>query len=137
MQRQQRKDLRIMKRDVVNSYMEFYNKLIDDTIQSHNEKIYGDLNNFLQTTTMKLQIARAKVQDFNLGRLGNLSSNIQKEQASQVPTCLVITSSESASSIDTQFSAMIKELSKNDVKAIDIVLNNKKCATMKNAIELI
>ena len=54
-----------------------------------------------------------------------------------MPTCLVITSSESASSIDTQFSAMIKELSKNDVKAIDIVLNEKKCATMKNAIELI
>ena len=53
-----------------------------------------------------------------------------------MPTCLVITSSESASSIDTQFSAMIKEISKS-VKAINVPLDEKKCATMKATISLI
>ena len=68
--------------------------------------------------------------------LGNLSSNIKKDQASQVPTCLVITSSESASSIDTQFSAMMVEI-KKATKAIYVILDEKKCATMKTTIELI
>ena len=57
--------------------MAFYNKLIDETIQEHNGKIYGDLHNFLQTTTEKLMIARAKVMDKNVDKLGNsLANNI-------------------------------------------------------------
>ena len=76
------------------------------------------------------------MQDVNCGKLGNLGSSIQKEQASQVPTCLVITSSESASSVDTQFRALVAEISKS-VKAIDVNLDHKKCATMKTTIELI
>jgi hypothetical protein len=48
----------------------------------------------------------------------------------------VITSSESASSIDTQFAAMVKEISKN-VRAISVTLDEKKCATMKTTIDLI
>ena len=38
------------------------------------------------------------------------ANSVSRDQASQVPTCLVITSSESASSIDTQFQAMCEEL---------------------------
>ena len=48
----------------------------------------------------------------------------------------MITSSESASSIDTQFRAMIGEIN-NKSNALSIVLEAKKCATMKNTIELI
>lgn len=48
----------------------------------------------------------------------------------------MITSSESASSIDTQFSAMIKEIKEKN-KSIMVILDEKKCATMKNTIELI
>ena len=53
-----------------------------------------------------------------------------------MPTCLVITSSESASSIDTQFQAMCDEL-KTSNNSINIVLDDKKCATMKQTIETI
>jgi len=81
-ERNRRKQLRQMKKDVVNEYMAFYNKLIDETIQDHNGKIYGDLNTFLETTTKKLEIARTKVADQSADKLGNLASNITKEQAS-------------------------------------------------------
>ena len=53
-----------------------------------------------------------------------------------MPTCLVITSSESASSIETQFSAMIKQIN-DSVKAVSVVLDDKKCATMKQTIDMI
>lgn len=53
---------------------------------------------------------------------------------SQVPTCLVITSNESVSSIDTQFSAMCAEL-KQQISSINLVLDEKKCANMKSTIE--
>lgn len=53
-----------------------------------------------------------------------------------MPTCLVITSSESASSIDTQFSALIQEIYKK-CKARSIELDAKKCATMRSTIEMI
>ena len=49
---------------------------------------------------------------------------------------MVITSSESASSIDTQFAAMTSEISKS-VEAVTIGLDEKKCATMKATIALI
>lgn len=51
-----------------------------------------------------------------------------------MPTCLVVTSSESASSVDTQFAAMCEEL-KLRIGAITINLDEKKCANMKSTID--
>lgn len=116
--------------------MQYYEDVITETIKAHNEKIYGDLEHFLSSTTKKLQHAASKIVEQSSGRLGNLASNIEKEHASQVPTCLVITSSESASSIETQFSAMIKQIN-DSVKAVSVVLDDKKCATMKQTIDMI
>ena len=82
--------------------MKLYNKLIDKTIKKHNEKIYGSLNEFLSSQSLKLQSVASKIDQEQITSLG-LKSNIQKEHASQVPSCIVITSSESASSVDTQF----------------------------------
>jgi hypothetical protein len=47
---------------------------------------------------------------------------------------MVITSNESSSSIDTQFGALCTEL-KNSINAINLVLDEKKCITMKATIE--
>ena len=115
--------------------MKFYNDLIDETIKKHNEKIYGSLNAFLHDQTLKLQRVASKIDQEQTTSLG-LKNNIQKEHASQVPSCIVITSSESASSVDTQFWALQQELEKS-VSAINVQLDEKKCATMKATIELI
>ena len=115
--------------------MKLYNKLIDMTIKKHNEKIYGSLNEFLSSQSLKLQSVASKIDQEQITSLG-LKSNIQKEHASQVPSCIVITSSESASSVDTQFLALEQELEKS-VSAINVTLDEKKCATMKTTIELI
>jgi len=52
-----------------------------------------------------------------------------------VPTCLVITSSESASSIDTQFNALCEELKQADM--IPIILDDKKCGNLKQTIKFL
>jgi hypothetical protein len=62
--------------------------------------------------------------------------NLKKEAASQIPTCLVITSSESASSIETQFETVADQLKKS-LKSVNIVLDEKKCGNMKQTIEFI
>ena len=107
--------------------MSYYDELIKKTIKKNDEEIYKVLNNFLSTTSEKLMLTASNP---NVKLISPLSKSIQKEQASQVPTCLVITSSESASSIDTQFQAMCDEL-KTSNNAINIILDDKKCATMK------
>ena len=99
--------------------MEFYELTIKETIQKNNNDIYKNLKGFLHDTTT-FQQSRQYSNEHDVGR----------EQASQVPTCLVITSSESASSIDTQFQAMFDEL-KNGAKALPIILDDKKCANLK------
>ena len=53
---------------------------------------------------------------------------------SQVPTALILTSSESASSIDTQFYSLSNEL-RAKVKAKVIVIDEKKCSTTKSCME--
>ena len=128
-----KRDLNTAKIKVVKHYMNFYDELIKKTIKKNNEEIYKVLNNFLSSTSEKLMLAESNP---NNKRLNSLSKSIQKEQASQVPTCLVITSSESASSIDTQFQAMCDEL-KISCGSINIMLDDKKCATMKSTIETI
>ena len=116
---------------VVKDYMNFYDDLIKKTIKKNNEEIYNSLHLYLQSTSDKLMLTSSNP---NNRFLSALNKSIQKEQASQVPTCLVITSSESASSIDTQFQAMCDEL-KISISAINIILDDKKCATMKSTIE--
>ena len=52
----------------------------------------------------------------------------------QVPTCLVLTSSESASSIETQFRSLCQDMEKS-VSSKNVVLDEKKCGNIKSAIE--
>ena len=56
-----------------------------------------------------------------------------KDQSSQVPTCLVITSSESASSVDRQFQSVCEEV-RNIKEALPIILDERKCTNLKNTI---
>ncbi len=55
---------------------------------------------------------------------------------SQVPTSLILTSSESASSVDTQFEQLTKELEAK-VKAKVVSLDEKKCINTKGCIDYI
>ena len=128
-----KKELNDKKIKVVKEYMSFYDDLIKKTIKKNNEEIYNSLHLYLKSTSDKLMLTASNP---NNRFLSALNKSIQKEQASQVPTCLVITSSESASSIDTQFQSMCDEL-KNSCSAINIMLDDKKCATMKSTIEQI
>lgn len=52
----------------------------------------------------------------------------------QVPTCLVVTSNEAATSVEAQFNALSDELSMK-VKSINIFIDEKKCETLKATIE--
>ena len=80
---------------VVKQYMSFFDELIQKEIKKDNEMIYNNLQSFLQNScTLLKQTGPGD---------SSLRDMIQKEQASQIPTCLVITSTESASSIETQF----------------------------------
>ena len=56
-----------------------YEGLIKNAINNNNQKIYQDLKYFLK----------------------NQNNNMNKAFCSQIPTCLVVTSAESASSIET------------------------------------
>ena len=60
--------------------------------------------------------------------------NRQDRFDSQVPTCLILTSSESASSIDSQFDSLCDDL-KQRLKSKNIILDDKKCGNSKSAIE--
>lgn len=51
-----------------------------------------------------------------------------------MPTCLVVTSNESVTSVEAQFNALTEELSRH-CKAISLILDEKKCDTLKSAIE--
>ena len=54
--------------------------------------------------------------------------------SSQVPTALIITSSESASSIETQFFSLT-DLLKEKHNVVPLYLDEKKCGKLKSAIE--
>ncbi len=83
---------------VVQLYMEFYEKLIKDTIQRNNQEIYIKMRDFCEASKrqLKASIVQNKEQTDDLSHL-----KVGNDFSSQVPTALVITSSESASSIDT------------------------------------
>jgi hypothetical protein len=51
-----------------------------------------------------------------------------------IPTCLVITSNESSSSIETQFKSLCQEI-KAELNSINIIIDDKKCGNIKQTIE--
>jgi predicted house-cleaning noncanonical NTP pyrophosphatase (MazG superfamily) len=88
-----------------------YDHLIEATISKNNRDLYDALNTFMK-------------------ELNTVPSHFD----SQVPTALVLTSSESASSIDTQFDSLRQELMAK-VNAKVITLDEKKCNTTKSCVE--
>ena len=88
-----------------------YDQLIEATISKNNRDLYDALNTFMK-------------------ELNTVPSHFD----SQVPTALVLTSSESASSIDTQFDSLRQELMAK-VNAKVITLDEKKCNTTKSCVE--
>ena len=127
------------KRKAVESYMVYYDELIRSTIRKNNNAIYRELFQFLSPNQVPhmndgevgLQVTGVGGQGFQ-GYKSGLAGLLDSD--SQVPTCMVITSNESSSSIDTQFDALCTELH-NSLQAINLVLDEKKCVTMKATIE--
>lgn len=74
--------------------MKFYSTVIKQAVDRNNSQIYAELKGFITQTTHQ-QIAAIKSQRVSA-----------QQQSSQVPTCLVITTSESASSVDRQFQSV-------------------------------
>ena len=60
------------------------------------------------------------------------AKNVVADEASQVPTMIVYTSAESASSVETQFTAICDKLKLQD--CLEVVLDEKKCANTKKMI---
>ena len=93
-----------------------YNQEIETVLDISNKQIYEDLCQFLLDSHNKLMSAAAKVdetsQSTSFSSFTSLGDSILKEQASQVPTCLILSSSESASSVDTQFEQLLKQIKK-------------------------
>ena len=85
-------------------------QIISDTINQNNKDLYETLKRFL----------------YELNK-------IPTKFDSQVPTGLVLTSSESASSIDTQFEELKKML--RSIKAQVVILDDKKCGNTKSAVD--
>ena len=92
------------------------------------------MTKFLSTASAKLGQVSAMVTKNEGIIIEHSAFNVKKEQASQIPTCLVITSSERASSIETQFETVAKQLERS-IKAVNIMLDEKKCGNLKQAIE--
>ena len=90
-----------------------YFHLIDETIKRNNKDLYSSLTGYLRDL--------------------NLPSALLFD--SQLPTCLILTSSESASSIDTQFKALGDELEAKLNGAKIVYLDDKKCANSKSMVE--
>jgi hypothetical protein len=91
--------------------MDKMNKIIDETINRNNRSLYDQLMSFIEELNSK-----------------------QIRFDSQVPTCLILTSSESASSIDQQFHNLSQWLS-DKLGCKHIFLDDKKCGNTKSAIQ--
>eukprot|EP00347_Sterkiella_histriomuscorum_P003546 403363877 len=100
------------KQEHTEQYMRQFETIISETIKSNN----AELNYTLKTFIFQ--------QNLN-----------PKTFEQQVPTCLVVTNSESASSIDTQFQTLCEELTSADFNSINLVLDEKKCGNMKQTID--
>jgi hypothetical protein len=92
-------------------YMKKFEEKINLTIKKNNSELYKNMSDFLIDLNKK-----------------------PSTFDSQVPTSLVITSSESASSIETQFQTLLDELHTR-VKTNNLVLDEKKCGNIKSTIE--
>ncbi|CDW86884.1 UNKNOWN [Stylonychia lemnae] len=99
------------KQRLTDNTMRRFDEIIQNTMRDNNSALYYSMKEFMVSHNMN-----------------------QVEFDSQVPTCLVITSSESASSIDTQFTTLCEEL-KGSTKAVNLVLDEKKCGNMKSTID--
>lgn len=113
-----------------------YNQEIETVLDISNKQIYEDLCQFLLDSHNKLMSAAAKVDETSQNTFSSFTSlgdSILKEQASQVPTCLILSSSESASSVDTQFEQLLKQIKKK-LDAFTIVLDERKCGNLKQTI---
>ena len=93
-----RNDIGEGRQKVVQQYMQFYDKLIKDTILRNNQEIYNKMKEFCEASKrqLKASIVQNREQTDKLSHL-----KVGNDFSSQVPTALVITSSESASSIET------------------------------------
>lgn len=117
-------------------YMEHFDQVIEERILANNDSLYANMTHFLGGASKVLRQVSAMVSE-NKGLIVDHSAfNVKKEAASQIPTCLVITSSESASSIETQFETVAQHLEQK-LKSINVVLDEKKCGNMKQTIDFI
>lgn len=98
------------RRNLTLSTLSRMEKIISDTITQNNKDLYDNLKRFII-------------------ELNKLPTKFD----SQVPTALILTSSESASSIDTQFDELKKVLTR--INARVVILDDKKCGNTKNAID--
>lgn len=114
--------------------------MIRKTIRKNNDDIYTRLIEFLSPEKKGISPLSPYVQGKKgltiqgIGGTGFGNGGLLQSSDSQIPTCLVITSNESVSSIETQFQAMCDEL-KQEIQSINLVLDEKKCTSMKYAIE--
>lgn len=125
---------------VVERFFSQYDQLMTKVIRKNNDDIYTKLKDFLQPGYSGTNLRNPFDEDTKgltiqgVGGTGFGCSGLPQSSDSQVPTCLVITSNESVSSIDTQFTAMCTEL-KSQIGAINLILDDKKCTSMKYTIE--
>ena len=94
--------------EVVELYMQYFDLVIEEKILQNNESLYTNMTKFLLASSTKLSQVCAMITENKDMIIQHSAFNVKKEQASQIPTCLVITSSESASSIETQFETVAK-----------------------------
>lgn len=124
-------------KQLVDAYFGMFNQEIETVLDLSNRQIYEDLCQFLLDSHNRLMSAAAKVDETsatNLSSFTSLGDSILKEQASQVPTCLILSSSESASSVETQFEQLLKQIRKK-LDAFTIVLDERKCGNLKQTIQ--
>lgn len=121
------------KKAVVDRFMSIYDQIIQSTIRKHNNDIYLQLKQFLQSDKNSefSETSKNIMHGVNGLQIRGLGGSVGEQH---IPTCLVITSNESSSSIETQFNALQQEL-KLQLNAINIVIDEKKCGNMKQTIE--
>lgn len=118
--------------------LSYYNRIIDDTMHAHNENIYKELKRFLNPEKISAEsnpfFDETGLTIQGVGGQGFRGITAGSNPYQLVPTCLVVTSNESASSIETQFKTTCEEL-KQTINSYNIILDEKKCQTLKAAIE--
>jgi len=100
----------IAKKNLTLKTLEIMNQIINNTITQNNKDLYENLKRYI------IEL-----------------NKIPTKFDSQVPTSLILTSSESASSIDSQFESLKTEL--QYIHARVVILDDKKCGNTKSTIE--